>query len=48
MTVSLQPRRATASPRKRKVSETGEFAVPFVPDEIYDLYVIERAGAMPI
>ena len=39
--ISLQPRRSTASlPRKPKVSENGEFSVPFVPDETYDLYVL--------
>ena len=40
LTISLQPRRATASVAKVKVSENGEFAVPFVPDEIYDLYML--------
>ena len=40
LTISLQPRRATASPSQAKVSESGEFAVPFVPDETYDLYVL--------
>jgi hypothetical protein len=38
--VSLQPRRATASPTRAEVLENGEFSVPFVPDEIYDLYVL--------
>jgi len=38
--ISLQPRRATASATQAKVSEKGEFSVPFVPDEIYDLYVL--------
>jgi Carboxypeptidase regulatory-like domain len=38
--ISLQPRRTTASPSKVAVSENGEFAVPFVPDETYDLYVL--------
>ena len=40
LTISLQPRRSTASPSRAKVSEDGEFSVPFVPDEIYDLYVL--------
>jgi hypothetical protein len=40
LTVSLQPRRATASPSQATVSENGEFSIPFVPDEIYDLYVL--------
>ena len=38
--VSLQPRRSTASPSQAAVSDNGEFSVPFVPDEIYDLYVL--------
>jgi Carboxypeptidase regulatory-like domain len=38
--ISLQPRRATASPTRADVSESGEFSIPFVPDEIYDLYVL--------
>ncbi len=38
--ISLQPRRATASLSQAKVSESGEFSVPFVPDETYDLYVL--------
>jgi Carboxypeptidase regulatory-like domain len=38
--ISLQPRRTTASPSQATVSENGEFAVPFVPDETYDLYVL--------
>jgi hypothetical protein len=40
LTISLQPRRTTASLSQAKVSESGEFSVPFVPDEIYDLYVL--------
>jgi hypothetical protein len=39
LTISLQPRRSTVAPTRAKVSQTGEFAVPFVPDETYDLYV---------
>lgn len=38
--ISLMPHRSTASPSRTKVSETGEFSVPFVPDETYDLYVL--------
>ncbi len=38
--ISLQPRRSTASPSRAKVSENGEFSVPIVPDETYDLYVL--------
>jgi hypothetical protein len=33
--ISLQPRRSTAPPSQAKVSDDGEFSVPFVPDEIY-------------
>jgi hypothetical protein len=40
LTVSLQPRRATASPSQAKVSDNGEFSIPFVPNETYDLYVL--------
>jgi hypothetical protein len=40
LTISLQPRRSTAAPSQAQVSENGEFSVPFVPDEIYDLYVL--------
>jgi hypothetical protein len=38
--ISLQPRRSTASPSQAEVSENGEFSVPFVPDETYDLFVL--------
>jgi Carboxypeptidase regulatory-like domain len=40
MIISLQPRRATASPSQAAASENGEFSVAFVPDETYDLYVL--------
>jgi Carboxypeptidase regulatory-like domain len=40
LTISLQPRRTTASLSQAKVSDNGEFSVPFVPDETYDLYVL--------
>jgi hypothetical protein len=39
LVISLQPRRAITSPTRAQVSESGEFTVPFVPDETYDLYV---------
>jgi hypothetical protein len=38
--ILLQPRRSTASASRTKVSDTGDFAIPFVPDETYDLYVL--------
>ena len=38
--ISLQPRRSTASPSRAEVSSNGEFSIPFVPDETYDLYVL--------
>ncbi len=38
--ILLQPRRSTASPARAPVSENGEFSVLFVPDETYDLYVL--------
>ncbi len=38
--VLLQPRRSTAAPSRAKVSDNGEFSVAFVPDETYDLYVL--------
>jgi hypothetical protein len=39
LAVSLQPRRPLTSPTHAQVSDTGEFTIPFVPDETYDLYV---------
>jgi hypothetical protein len=38
--ISLQPRRATAPPARATISPSGEFSVPFVPEETYDLYVL--------
>ncbi|MGP0075932.1 MAG: carboxypeptidase regulatory-like domain-containing protein [Bryobacteraceae bacterium] len=38
--ISLQPRRTTAAPVRAEVAKNGEFSVPFVPDETYDLYVL--------
>jgi hypothetical protein len=38
--VLFQPRRATATPARAEVSENGEFSIPFVPDESYDVYVM--------
>jgi hypothetical protein len=40
LTILLQPRRTTASASRAAVSENGEFSVAFVPDETYDLYVL--------
>jgi hypothetical protein len=40
LTISLQPRRTTAAPSRAEVGDNGEFSIPFVPDEIYDLYVL--------
>jgi hypothetical protein len=37
--ISLQPRRPITPPTRAQVSENGEFSIPFVPDETYDLYV---------
>ena len=39
LVISLQPRRANASATSAEVSDTGDFTIPFVPDETYDLYV---------
>lgn len=38
--VSLEPRRPTAPATKAEVGENGEFSLAFVPDETYDLYVL--------
>jgi Carboxypeptidase regulatory-like domain len=40
LVISLEPRRAIASPARAQVSENGDFTIPFVPDETYDLYVL--------
>ncbi len=40
LVISLEPRRPIASPTRTQVSESGEFSIPFVPDETYDLYVL--------
>jgi hypothetical protein len=40
LTISLQPRRPRRLSRRPQVSENGEFSVPFVPGETYDLYVL--------
>jgi hypothetical protein len=37
--VVLEPRRPIVSPTRAKVSDTGDFSLPFVPEETYDLYV---------
>jgi hypothetical protein len=38
--ISLQPRRSTVAPARAEVAKNGEFSVPFVPDETYDLFVL--------
>jgi hypothetical protein len=38
--ISLQPRRSTVTAARAEVNDNGEFTVPFVPDETYDLYVL--------
>src|SRR5581483_11538082 len=38
--ISLQPRRSTALPSLAPVSIIGTFEASFIPDEIYDLYVL--------
>jgi hypothetical protein len=38
--ILLQPRRSTASAARANVSASGDFSVPIVPDETYDLYVL--------
>jgi hypothetical protein len=40
LAISLQPRRPLTSPTRVQVSDTGDFTIPFVPDETYDLYVV--------
>jgi len=40
LVISLEPRRPITSPTRSQVSESGEFTIPFVPDETYDLYVL--------
>jgi hypothetical protein len=37
--VALQPRRATAPTARATVESNGDFSLPFVPEEIYDLFV---------
>jgi hypothetical protein len=39
LVISLQPRRPITSATRAQVSENGEFSIPFVPGETYDLYV---------
>jgi hypothetical protein len=39
LVVSLQPRRPITSPTRAQVSDTGDFTIPFAPDETYDLFV---------
>ncbi|HUA17961.1 MAG TPA: carboxypeptidase-like regulatory domain-containing protein [Bryobacteraceae bacterium] len=40
LAVALEPRRPTASPARADVSPEGDFSVAFVPNEVYDLYVL--------
>jgi len=40
VTIALEPRRTTAARSQAKVSENGDFSIAFVPDETYDLYVL--------
>ena len=44
LAVSLEPRRPITAPTRAQVSESGEFVVPFEPDEVYDLYVLNAPG----
>jgi hypothetical protein len=37
--VSLEPRRATAPPARATADKNGDFSLPFVPQEIYDVFV---------
>lgn len=39
LNISLVPRRAITSETRAKVSDQGEFTIPFVPGETYDLFV---------
>ena len=41
MTVELEPRRATAYPTRSLVNKKGEFELPFLPREIYDVSVLK-------
>lgn len=38
--IAIEPRRSTAAAARANVAENGEFSIPFVPDETYDLYVL--------
>ncbi len=42
LVVELQPRRITASPTRAFVDKQREFTIPFLPQETYDLEVLER------
>jgi hypothetical protein len=47
LVVALEPRRPTASPtRASQVSATGEFSIPYVPNETYDLYVLNGPDSL--
>jgi len=40
LAVALEPRRPTASPMRADVSPDGDFSLAFVPNEVYDLYLL--------
>lgn len=40
LVILIEPRRSTAASARADVSENGEFSIPFVPGETYDLYVL--------
>jgi len=40
LVVSLEPRRPTATTTRAQVSPEGDFSIAFVPNEVYDLYVL--------
>jgi hypothetical protein len=42
--VSLEPRRATAPVGRATVDKNGDFSLPFVPQETYDLFVSNAPG----
>jgi hypothetical protein len=44
LTVSLEPRRETASPSQAQVTAEGDFALSFLPQETYDLFVQHAPG----
>jgi hypothetical protein len=44
LVVLLQPHRPITSPTRAQVADNGEFSIPYVPDETYDLYVTNGPG----